>query len=96
MMKRRAGSFIRNDAGELEENLKDPAMKARKEIRETAENNNVENGQTATTDQVLPPEKMLKEQLINALVEKGIDPPDEALKEDLIKLLKEVTANVSE
>ncbi len=36
-MKRRAGSFIRNDAGGLEENLKDPAMKARKGIRDKAE-----------------------------------------------------------
>jgi len=36
-MERGAGSFIRNKAGELEENLKDPVMKKRKEIREKKE-----------------------------------------------------------
>lgn len=33
-MKRGPGSFIKNKAGKLEENLKDPVMKKRKEIRE--------------------------------------------------------------
>ncbi len=33
-MKRGAGSYIRNEDGELEENLEDPVMKERKEIRE--------------------------------------------------------------
>lgn len=36
-MERRPGSFIRNKAGKLEENLKDPVMKKRKEIREKKE-----------------------------------------------------------
>ena len=33
-MKRGPGSFIKNKEGQLEENLKDPVMKERKEIRE--------------------------------------------------------------
>ena len=33
-MERGPGSFIKNKDGKLEENLKDPVMKKRKEIRE--------------------------------------------------------------
>ena len=36
-MERGAGSFIKNKEGKLEENLKDPVMKKRKEIREAKE-----------------------------------------------------------
>ncbi len=91
-MERGPGSFIRNEEGELEENLKDPVMKKRKEKREKeAPPLNPPLDKEGTTV-----DKMTKDQLIHALVEKGVDPPDKANKTELQKLLEEVTGDAGE